>query len=90
MAEWFDERYISRIEHQQIVEYYKKVVVQLHRKVKELRAIVDARPPDFALMDGLGPARQAPRVGGMPPGGYGGNVISFEAWRRARRPSTVD
>jgi len=33
MAEWFDERYISREEHQQIVDYYRKLVASLQHSL---------------------------------------------------------
>jgi TFIIF-interacting CTD phosphatase-like protein len=39
MIEWFDERYISRDEHQKVVDYYTKLVAQLHREVRALRAV---------------------------------------------------
>jgi hypothetical protein len=84
MAEWFHERYISRAEHQQIVDYYKKLVVQLHRKVKELRVLVDSRPLEVAEI-GAHEADGATRLSSkIPPRDYGGNVISLED-RRDRR-----
>lgn len=47
MIEWFDERYISRDEHQQVVEYYRKLVAQLYRQICTLRAAqVDAQALD--------------------------------------------
>lgn len=41
MVEWFQERYVSREEHQNVVAYYKKLVVQLHGTVLELRSQLD-------------------------------------------------
>jgi hypothetical protein len=87
MVEWFHERYISRAEHQEIVDYYRKLVGQLHRKVCELRAHVDI------AVDAPEPARPQPGRG-FPPGptpqrDYGGNVISFETRRRARQHGAV-
>ena len=35
--EWFQERYISRDEHRKIVEYYRKLVAQLHVSLRDLR-----------------------------------------------------
>ena len=43
MAEWFHERYISRDEHQEIVEYYKRLVANLQLIVCDLRTQVDSR-----------------------------------------------
>ena len=38
-----DEQYISREEHQEIVDYYKKQSMQFYRKLCDLRRDVDAR-----------------------------------------------
>jgi len=46
MVEWFQERYISREEHQEIVEYYRKLVATLQHTVGELRTRVDAENID--------------------------------------------
>ena len=46
MVEWFQERYISREEHQEIVEYYRKLVATLQHTVGELRTQVDAENID--------------------------------------------
>jgi len=46
MTEWFDQRYISREEHDQVVAYYRKQVAQLYEKLCELRTVVDARNLD--------------------------------------------
>ena len=83
MVEWFHERYIARAEHQEIVDYYKKLVVQLHRKVSELRAHID-NEVDAAEMAGRQPGRAGFPPGPMPEVVYGGNVVSFESHRRAR------
>lgn len=40
MTEWFDQRYISREEHRQIVEYYRKQVAGLYHDLCELRMLV--------------------------------------------------
>ena len=83
MVEWFHERYISRAEHLEIVDYYKKLVVQLHRKVSELRAHIDQQV-DAAAMTGHAPGGPAFPPGPIPERDYGGNVISLDAHRRAR------
>ena len=45
MTRLLDERYILRSEHQQIIAYYKKLIVQMHRKLGALRDQVHAMPP---------------------------------------------
>jgi large subunit ribosomal protein L14 len=50
MVQWFQERYIAREEHQRIVDYYRKLVAQLHGNVRDLRAraaapVTDAPQP---------------------------------------------
>jgi len=84
MVEWFHERYIARTEHEQVVDYYKKLVVQLHRKVSELRAHIDTLPSGGFDFDGPQAGRLAFPPGSAEPRDYGGNVVSFEAHRRAR------
>ena len=42
MTEWFDQRYISRDEHQQIVDYYRKQVARLYHELSELRSGMEA------------------------------------------------
>lgn len=49
MTQWFHERYISREEHQQIIEYYRNLVAQLQRTVCDLRTRVDAQAIDTLL-----------------------------------------
>ena len=39
MTEWFRQRYIERTEHEQIVAYYTRLVAELYRQVRELRAV---------------------------------------------------
>lgn len=53
MTEWFQERYISRVEHDEIVAYYAKLVAHLYRQVTELRAAgVDAQAIDGIIAHG--------------------------------------
>jgi hypothetical protein len=42
MSDWFKDKYILRAEHQHIVAYYKKLVVQLHGKARELQAQLES------------------------------------------------
>jgi hypothetical protein len=46
MVQWFQERYIAREEHQRIVDYYRKLVAQLHGNVRDLRARAEAPVTD--------------------------------------------
>ncbi|MDO9417583.1 hypothetical protein [Pararhizobium sp.] len=74
MIEWFDERYISRDEHQEVVAFYRRLVARLYGNVRELRAQV-------AVQEMVG------RVGDVPPVKRpacedGSNVIRFDFRRR--------
>lgn len=44
MSQRFDELYISRGEHKEIVAYYQKLVVHMSRKIRALRAPIDSEP----------------------------------------------
>ena len=46
MTQRFDELYIRRCEHQQIVAFYKKVVVHMYRQLKTMRTKADIVHPD--------------------------------------------
>lgn len=50
MLQSFQERYISREEHQKVVQYYTKLVANLYRQVCELRAAsVDPKEIDALI-----------------------------------------
>jgi hypothetical protein len=49
MSQGFKDRYILRSEHQEIVDFYRKLVAQLHVKVCEARSHVDAQSLDQAI-----------------------------------------
>ncbi len=38
MSDWFNQKYVARDEHQQIVEFYRKVIAHLSCTIRELRA----------------------------------------------------
>jgi hypothetical protein len=90
MTQWFQERYISRGEHQQVVDFYRKLVVQLHRKLKEMRAAHDLDTVETAIAQVRAP--NPPAGVAATPRNYGDNVIRLDLRRRARpsapRPST--
>lgn len=44
MSQRFDELYISRGEHKEIIAYYQKLVVHMSRKIRALRALVHSEP----------------------------------------------
>jgi hypothetical protein len=46
MTEWFNQRYVSRNEHQQVVDYYRKQVARLYCELCEMRTQVDAQNID--------------------------------------------
>ena len=83
MSEWFQERYIPRSEHREIVDYYRKLVAQLHGKVRALRDQLEGQPT--ASWQALAPSDLS---SGAPLGtdwtAHGENVISLEARRLLR------
>jgi hypothetical protein len=71
MTEWFDQRYISRDEHRQIVDYYRKQVARLYHELSELRSGMEA----------LGSRETAPRP--LPrQAADGDNIIRLDFRRR--------
>lgn len=85
MVEWFHERYISRDEHQQVVDYYAKLVAHLHREVRELRAKqADALDGDNISEHGRREAeRETCRSSETGSGVQGDNVIHVDFCRRS-------
>jgi hypothetical protein len=49
MTQWLNERYISREEHQRIVEYYRNLVAQMHCKAKDLQMQLDELEEDYGV-----------------------------------------
>ncbi|WP_313532329.1 hypothetical protein [Shinella sp.] len=45
MTKRFDELYIPRDEHREVVSFYKKVVVHLYRKLQEMKDDTSERVP---------------------------------------------
>lgn len=83
MTEWFDKRYISRTEHQQIVDYYRKLVAQLQCKISALRSQVDAQALDLlAEHSRRKAAREVRRLTEASLTEHGGNVIRVDFTRR--------
>lgn len=83
MSEWFDQRYISRDEHQKIVDYYRNLVIQMHRTVRELRSRVDAQTLDTLVEHSKRMAeRETRRVTEESLVEHGGNVIRLDFSRR--------
>lgn len=75
MVEWFQERYITRDEHQSIIAYYRKLVAQLHGNVRELRAQILLLTDDTVVPEDPMAQEQAvatPRLR------RDGNVIHFD------------
>ena len=88
MTQWFQERFISRDQHQQIVDYYRKMVAHLQHQVCQLRAT----QPDAEAMNDMTAAdrrseRDSRRSGVTPAHDYGGNVVSLDSRRRNLRHS---
>jgi hypothetical protein len=86
MTQWFQERYISREEHEQSITYYTKLVARLYRQVCELRAAqVDPETIDAVIEENRRKAEdeihrhvRASRLRGH------GNVISVDFQRRTK------
>lgn len=78
MVQSFQERYITREEHQRIVDYYRKLVARLYGNVRDLRAQAEA------------PVKKAPQAAewpdGMPQGkDLGPNVVHLGFYRDRRK-----
>jgi len=86
MTEWFQERYISREEHQQSIVYYTKLVARLYRQVCELRAArVDPDAIDAMIEENRRKAEdEIHRLARVPQRRRCGNVISVDFRRRAK------
>lgn len=78
MTHWLHERYISRAEHQEIVAYYKRLVVQLYGNVRTLRAQADG----MADTDDLQQAKTQTQPAAKPSPG-GANVVHVEFRRQS-------
>ncbi|MGB3875867.1 MAG: hypothetical protein WA980_08455 [Shinella zoogloeoides] len=77
MSQRFDELYIRRCEHQQIIAFYKKLVVKMYRKLREMQAGNEAA-------SGV----DIPAVGSAPPSAFAAgqapNVVRVDFHRRAK------
>ncbi|UVC10650.1 hypothetical protein IHQ71_08725 [Rhizobium sp. TH2] len=89
MTQWFQERYISREEHQQSIAYYTRLVAQLYRQVCELRAArVDPEAIDALIEENRRKAEDEIRRHMRPPARIlRGNVVSVDFQRRATMDS---
>lgn len=89
MTQWFQERYISREEHQQSIAYYTKLVAQLYRQVCELRAVrLDPKAIDAMIEENRRKAEdEIHRHMQSAAKKQQGNVISIDFQRRARARS---
>jgi len=86
MVQWFRERYVSREEHQQVVDYYRKLVAQLYGNVRDLRALVE--PQTMEQPAGAEqPAEASTEQAEIPQQkrDLGPNVISIGFYRDRRR-----
>jgi len=75
MIQWFEERYISREEHQRIVDYYRKLVAQLYCTVRDLRTAGETQKTQVPT------ATKEP--GDIPTTGHVSNVITVDFRRRS-------
>jgi len=49
MNEWFQQRFISRAEHDEVVAYYRKLVARLHQQVHEKCVETDGQALEGAV-----------------------------------------
>jgi hypothetical protein len=86
MNQWFQERYISREEHQQSIAYYTKLVAQLYRQVCALRAAhVDPAAIDAMIEENRRKAEdEIHRHAQSPTRIQRDNVISVDFQRRVK------
>lgn len=85
MSNWFQERYILRSEHQEIVGYYRKLLAQLHITVRDLRDQLDAQLCCVELDCKTGADEPTPIRAGSPDWSrYGANVVSLDRHRVSR------
>ena len=84
MAEWFNERYISRREHQEIVDYYRRLVARLHCHVRDLRAQIASGAGGARTDSGHGPDPKHSVHGDAIAGASGGNVVRLDDHRCRR------
>ena len=78
MNEWFQQRFISRVEHDEVVAYYRKLVARLHQQIHERRVETDGQALE-SVVDHRRKLeeREARRS-------YGGNVIAVDFRSRSR------
>lgn len=89
MTQSFQERYISREEHQQSIAYYTKLVARLYRQVCELRAAqVDPHEIDALIEENRRKAEDEIRRHMQSPAQKNrGNIITVDFHRRAKAQS---
>ncbi|MBB3308336.1 hypothetical protein FHT78_000065 [Rhizobium sp. BK196] len=76
MVQSFRERYITREEHQRIVDYYRKLVARLYGDVRDLRAQAEVPVKE---------AQPATERAGKAPHDLGPNVVSLGSYRNRRK-----
>lgn len=86
MVQWFQERYISREEHQRVVDYYRKLVAQLYGNVCDLRALAEMQVAEIPPV-AEEPAKAADKVHESGPDS---NVIDLSSYRDRRRSGVLE
>lgn len=84
MTQRFDELYIRRGEHQQIVTYYKKLVVHIYRRLRALQEELD----EAESTSKTGSAETKKTLENIDPQPIHSNVVQVD-FRRLRRSSPV-
>ena len=77
MTEWFEQSYMPRAEHAEVVAYYRKLVAHLHRQLRELRMQRDAEALEAVVDHSRKLAQRELRRAN------GGNIIAVDFRRRS-------
>jgi hypothetical protein len=82
MAKWFDDRFISRAEHQEAIAFYQRQITVLQQQLRERQAEIDAyRLQSMVDFGEYHKDREVRRVRRAQVAEYGENVISFDGRR---------
>lgn len=86
MTQRFDELYISRGEHQQIIAYYQKLVVHIFRKMRALQAPDPSQPAAGVNDHATRPCREGDGPAALQ--AESGNVVRVDFRQRCLEATT--
>lgn len=84
MTQWFQERYISREEHKQTVDYYRKLVVHLYSQLRDLRAQAEFFPVAHVVTPVVEPDARAAAAPDTMAIAHANNIVHVDFHRRSR------